>query len=217
MHASAGAAAAAGGTIADLRADAFGHGVLETARIVVAAGIASVLVDDQSLVTELAAEGIAASVLGPPDADSGLVYGLRPADVVPPMRLIGRVLSTKQVKPGDAVSYGYTHRFQERTTLALVTGGYAQGIVRALGNNAEVEIGGVPHPIVGRVAMDVCVVDLQTSDGDAASEVEGEEAVYFGGDGAARANLVRWTETTGMTAAELITVAGAKAVREWTT
>lgn len=216
MQASAAAAVRAGGTVADLRGDAFGHGAVETARVAAAAGAAAMLVDDHATVTRLKNHGIGASVVGESDMDTTLLYGLG-SSAASPMRLIGRILSTKPAIPGDAVSYGYTHRVKALTTLALVTGGYAQGIVRSLGNHAEVEIGGALHPIVGRVAMDVCVVDLQTADTTAAARLEGAEAVYFGGDGPARSNLKRWMAITGMTAAELVTVAGAKAVREWTT
>src|SRR5690606_1027549 len=99
------------------------------------------------------------------------------------------------------------------TTVALVTGGYAQGIVRALGSSAHVEVDGVLRPIVGRVAMDVCVVDLEDS---AAGEAVGADVVYFGGAGVARDALAEWADITGLGIAELITIAGLKAVREWT-
>jgi alanine racemase len=126
------------------------------------------------------------------------------------MRLTGRVLSTKRLRTGDAVSYGYTYRAPADTTVALVTGGYAQGIVRALGNQGFVDVEGVARPIIGRVAMDVCVVDL-----DGAEVEPGAEVTYFGGRGTAADGLARWSAVTGMTAAELVTVAGAHAVRGW--
>lgn len=213
-------AVAGGGTIADLRGDAFGHGVIEAARVVTAAGVRMVVVDDRNVVRHLADLDIDASVDRVPDIDSDLLYGLSPAPGThtnaAPMQLSGRVMSTKTAAPGDGVSYGYTHRVTAPTVLALVTGGYAQGVARALGNQVDVEIGGVLHPVVGRVAMDVCVVDLETADAGAAENLEGADAVYFGGSGVARSTLARWAELTRMTARELITVAGEKAVREWT-
>ncbi|HCS61497.1 MAG TPA: hypothetical protein DIW46_08895 [Microbacterium sp.] len=185
------------------------------------AGVRAVVVDDMSGVRECAAIGIEASLEQTPDIDAEWLYGLRPEDATTneltiPLQLVGRVMSTKAVEPGDGVSYGYTHRVVAPTVLALVTGGYAQGVVRALGNNASVEIAGVLHPIVGRVAMDVCVVDLETADADTAARHEGAHAIYFGGSGPARTNLSRWAEVTGMTERELVSVTGAKAVREWT-
>lgn len=214
LAAAAAEAVSQGGRIADLRRDAWGHGVVGVAQAVIAAGAAAVLVDADAEVAALALEGIEAVTHGHPDIDAGLLYGLPDAEGAlrtrPVMRLVGRVLSTKALKAGDAVSYGYTHRASVDTTAALITGGYAQGIVRALGNNAHVDIDGSLRPIIGRVAMDVCVVD--TADRPVSP---GDEITYFGGVGPAGPNLARWTAVTGMTGGELIAVAGAHAERRW--
>lgn len=206
-------AIALGGTLADLRGDALGHGVVEVAAIVQDAGINDVLVDDAETAASLRTSGLRAVTDGNADIDNSILYGLPGAPTPSAMRLFGRVLSTKPLHAGEAVSYGYLHRAAVDTTVALVSGGYAQGIVRALGNAASVEIDGVLRPIVGRVAMDVCVVDLQ---GSAADVREGADAVFFGGNGVARDALANWADATGLTVAELITVAGSKAVRAWT-
>ncbi|MGO2746837.1 alanine racemase [Microbacterium sp.] len=212
LGAAARAAVAAGGEIADLRADAFGHGVLESARVVHAAGVSRVVVDDRSVAASLQAEGIDALTDADADIDSILLYGLPGSGQTPAMTLTGRILSLKPLRAGEAVSYGYTHRAEHDTTVALVTGGYAQGIVRALGNHAQVGAGSRLRPVVGRVAMDVCVVDLQTVDADTEP---GSEIVYFGA-GPAADELATWTRATGMRATELVATAGSKAVREWT-
>lgn len=215
LASAAAAAVAEGGAVADLRRDAWGHGVLAIAQAVIAAGASAVRVDSPSQVEALTVEGIEATVVGEPDIDSGLLYGLPDAHGVlrtrPVMRLVGRVQSSKPLKPGDAVSYGYTYRTERSTTVALVTGGYAQGIVRALGNSASVELDGELRPIVGRVAMDVCVVDLQGLSG---VDV-GTEVTYFGGQGAAHSHLALWSAVTGLTVPELVVVAGTHAERGW--
>lgn len=189
--------------------------MLAVAQAVIAAGAAAVRVDSTAEAEVLRLEGIDAVLHGDADIDSSLLYGLPDGDGAlrtrPVMRLVGRVLSTKPLKAGDAVSYGYTHRANRDTTAALITGGYAQGIVRALGNAAHVEIEGIQRPIVGRVAMDVCVIDLQ---GEPALD-PGAEATYFGGVGPAAPGLARWHEVTGLTIGELITVAGRHAERGW--
>ncbi|MEV4735010.1 MULTISPECIES: alanine racemase [unclassified Microbacterium] len=208
----AAAAVAAGGTVADLRRDAWGHGIRAVARAAIVAGAGAVRVDSAEQVEALAQDGIVAVTTGEPDIDPRLLYGLAgSSDAAPVLRLAGRVLSTKPLKTGDAVSYGYTFRAEAPTTVALVTGGYAQGILRALGNRAEVEIDGRLRPIVGRVAMDVCVVDLQ----DAATTAVGTEVTYFGGQGPAARALTRWSEVTGLGDAELLAVAAAHADRGW--
>lgn len=214
LAAAASAAVAAGGRVADLRRDGWGHGVLAVAQAVTLAGAERVRVDSPGVRDALALEGIPTSLDDEPDIDPALLYGLPPRDGTAPlrpvMRLHGRVLSTKRLRPGDAVSYGYTFRTTRETTVALVTGGYAQGILRALGNRASVEIDGVLRPIVGRVAMDVCVVDLEGCSADL-----GAEATYFGGAGAASPALAQWSAVTGLEASELVAVAGAHAERGW--
>lgn len=208
------AAVAAGGARADLRRDAWGHGVHEVAAAVVAGGARQVLVDDEDIVRKLRAAGIDAVTTGVPDIDPFLLYGLPDEHGTlrtdPVMRLSGRVMSTKPLRAGEAVSYGYTFRASVDTTVALVTGGYAQGIVRALGNRAEVEIAGARRPIVGRVAMDVCVVELGDVHAQPAAEVS-----FFGGRGAVAGELARWRAATGLGIPELVTIAGLRSRREW--
>ncbi len=215
LDAGAAAAVAAGGAgIADLRRDAWGHGLLGVARAVASAGGRAMRVDDESDVALLQAEGIVATCTEPPELDPRLLYGLPDADGVlpgaPVMRVVGRVLSTKDIAAGGGVSYGYIHRAPRDSRLALVTGGYAQGVVRALGSRASVEIDGVVHPIVGRIAMDVCVVDI-----GAADVADGAEATYFGGDGAMAAGLADWARITGMGIGELVAVVGQRTERAW--
>lgn len=212
LTAAAAAAVRAGGSMADLRRDAWGHGLLAVAHAVTAAGARTVRVDGEGEVEMLRLEGIVGVAAGEPDIDPSILYGLPGADggARPVLRLTGRVMSTKPLRAGDAVSYGYTFRATGDTTVALVTGGYAQGVVRALGNSAHVELDGALRPIVGRVAMDVCVVDLQ---GTAAPV--GAEVTYFGGTGAAREAIIRWSEVTDMSPEELVAVAGSHAIRGW--
>lgn len=215
LTAGAGRAVATGGAgVADLRRDAWGHGLLETARIAQRAGVAAVRVDGEDEVALLAAEGIVATSAERPDLDPALFYGL--PDVTgalagePAMSAVGRVLSTKDIAAGSGVSYGYIHRAPVDSRLALITGGYAQGVVRALGSRASVEIDGVVHPIVGRIAMDVCVADI----GDA-EVIPGAAATYFGGRGPLGAGLAVWARITGMTPGELAAVVGQRTERVW--
>ncbi|MGF6823360.1 alanine racemase [Microbacterium sp. ZKA21] len=208
------AAVAAGGSIVDLRRDAWGHGLSEVAAAAAAGGASRALVDDEDAARQLRGIGISPVTTGAADIDPFLLYGL-PDDrgtlhTDPVMRLSGRVMSTKPLRAGEAVSYGYTFRAADDTTVALVTGGYAQGVVRALGNRAEVEVEGFRRPIVGRVAMDVCVVDL----GDVRVR-PGAEVVFFGGRGVVSGELANWRTATGLGTPELVTVAGLHALRVW--
>ncbi len=140
--------------------------------------------------------------------DPAVLFGLPGTGARPVLSLRGRALGTKPLLAGEGVSYGYTHRAPADTVVALVTGGYAQGVVRALGNAASVVIAGRRHPIVGRVAMDVCVVDVQD-----AVIARGAEVSFFGDPAAGDPSLSEWTDATGLSAAEIVAIVGARADR----
>lgn len=127
-----------------------------------------------------------AGVLGYPEAALDLVrvgialYGVTPAPHLdaplrPVMTLSSRVVSTRQVAAGTAVSYGATYRSTRATTIATIPVGYADGYPRALSNACVMVIGGQRHRIAGRVCMDFTMLDV----GDAAVR-EGDEVTVFG-------------------------------------
>ena len=186
--------------VVDLRRDAYGHGLVHVADALRAGTDAVLLVDETA---ELADRDRTVTA-GPATLAPDVVFGWE--HTLPAMTLVGTVLSTKALNAGEGVSYGYIHRASEDTRVALVTGGYAQGVVRELGNRAHVVIGGIAHPIVGRVAMDVCVVDI-----GAASVARGERAVFFGDDGP---RVADWAYATGWRADEIVTAVGLRARRE---
>lgn len=193
--------------VADLRRDAFGHGAALVAAALADAGVTRAIADptDRDVVTAAGVDVVdAAPTLDPRD-----LFGLPGGGGAPAMRLVGSVLTVKPLRAGEGVSYGSTHIAPADTTVALVTGGYGQGVVRALGNRAHVEIAGNPHPIVGRVAMDVCMVDV----GYAPVQVD-DEVVFFGGTGPAASALAEWEAATGMRATELVCALGLRLRRE---
>ena len=97
--------------------------------------------------------------------------GLRPA-----MTLRARLAHVKSVDAGVAVSYGGTWQATTATNVGLVPVGYADGITRAASNRAGVSVDGRRCALVGRVAMDQCVVDL----GPSSDARPGDEVVIFG-------------------------------------
>ncbi|MGW9111822.1 alanine racemase C-terminal domain-containing protein [Microbacterium sp. NPDC055683] len=191
--------------VGDLRRDAWGHGLLVVGRALRHAGVGAVVVD---AVDRAIAEDLGFVVTDAvPTVPMGRILGLEGG--APVMSLRARVLSTKPLREGEGVSYGYIHRAAADTRVALVPGGYAQGVVRALGNSVHVDIRGRRRRIVGRVAMDVCVVDVG-SHGDV---VPGDEVVFFG-DGAVRDELVQWASATGLRPGELAARVGLGTARE---
>ncbi|TQJ29801.1 alanine racemase C-terminal domain-containing protein [Microbacterium sp. SLBN-146] len=203
-------AAGVAGAVVDLRRDAWGHGIRFALPVLADCAVGGVIVDerDHSAAVEAGVEMTDAAAT----VDGRHLFGLpgpsgAPGD--PVMTARSRVLSLKTLRRGEGVSYGYTHRATEDTRIALVSGGYGQGVLRALGNRVSVEIAGDLHPVVGRVAMDVFVVDI-----GAAAVASGDEVVLFGGDGAAKDAVRSWVAATGLDAAELVCAIGLRAHRE---
>ncbi len=61
---------------------------------------------------------------------------------------------------GETVSYGRTHELAKPTCIATISVGYADGFPRALSNCGHVIIHGKKYPIVGRICMDMTMVDI---------------------------------------------------------
>ena len=101
---------------------------------------------------------------------------------------------------GQGVSYGYTHRTDGETTLALVPIGYADGVPRAASGAAAVRIGGATFPVAGRIAMDQFVVDV----GDLPVSV-GDEAVLFGDPTLGMPPVEAWVDAAGTINYEIVT------------
>lgn len=175
-----------------------------------AAGVDGLLVDDASSAGDADSARSRRTVEDAAALDPLTIYGLPGGapGCVPAMKLTGSVLSVKGLLRGEGVSYGLTFRAPSDTRIALVTGGYAQGVVRALGNNAAVTLGGEPAKIVGRVAMDVCVVEI-----GARRVARGDEVVFFGDPRRAEPSIADWVTATGLSAAELVTTVGLRATR----
>lgn len=90
--------------------------------------------------------------------------------------LMATVSQVKHLQPGDSVSYGRTFIAEKPTTIAVVSIGYADGFRRSLSNGiGEVVIRGKRYPVVGRVCMDMVMVNITDSD-----VAEGDEVEIFG-------------------------------------
>ncbi len=76
------------------------------------------------------------------------------------MTLKARISHLKHVPAGTGLSYGLTYETERESVIATIPVGYADGYKRALTNRGYVGIRGVRAPIVGRVCMDQCMIDV---------------------------------------------------------
>ncbi len=113
-------------------------------------------------------------------------YGLWPSaevdhdiDIRPVMEWKARIVHSKRVALGTAVSYGKTFITRRESVIATLPLGYADGYSRQLSNKGQVLVKGQRAPIIGRVCMDQCLIDVTDIPG---VEV-GDEVVLLGRQG----------------------------------
>lgn len=99
--------------------------------------------------------GIAQYGLLPSDETDRTLIDLRPA-----MSLKSAVIHIKDVPAGFSVSYGSTWTSPAPTKIATVPIGYADGYSRLLSSKGSMIVKGHKVPIVGRICMDLCMIDV---------------------------------------------------------
>jgi alanine racemase len=96
------------------------------------------------------------------------LYGLYPSDEVqkdrvqltPAMKVVSHVIHIKDIDEGTPVSYGESYVAKEKKKIATVSIGYADGYNRSFSDTGYVMIKGEKAPIIGKVCMDLAVVDI---------------------------------------------------------
>lgn len=128
------------------------------------------------------------------------LYGHYPAPgmeytcpLLPVMTLKTRVAAVRDLPAGTCVSYGRTATLARDSRLAVLPVGYGDGYFRLFSNGQPVAIRGKKAPVVGRVCMDLTMVDVS----DIPGVVPGDEAVLYGDaapveDGADRAGTIQY-------------------------
>ena len=90
----------------------------------------------------------------------GLYGGLPFAAAQPVVRLSLPVIQVRDLERGESVGYGASHIARHKTRIATVSGGYADGLIRAMGGIGALYAGDMACPLAGRVSMDLLTVDV---------------------------------------------------------
>ena len=115
------------------------------------------------------------------------MYGLYPSTevqknvkLIPAHSFKTRIVFLKELFAGESIGYGRTYTTKKkRTVVASLPVGYADGYNRLLSNQGEVLVRGKRFPIIGRVCMDQCMIDITNL-----PQVEiGDEVVLWGRQG----------------------------------
>jgi len=115
------------------------------------------------------------------------IYGLYPSKEVnrehvrlrPVMTLKTRIVQLRKVTEGFKISYGSTYETGKPTTIATLPIGYADGLNRRLSSRGQMLVAGCRAPIVGRVCMDLTMLDV----GDLSRVGLMDEVTVFGRQG----------------------------------
>ena len=115
------------------------------------------------------------------------LYGLYPSrevkktiELFPAQTFKTRIAFLKELPAGKSISYGRTYTtYKENTMIASLPLGYADGYSRLLSNKGEVLIRGSKVPIIGRICMDQCMVDVT----DLPIVKVGDEVILWGKQG----------------------------------
>jgi alanine racemase len=114
-----------------------------------------------------------------------------PSDIQlePALSFEGRLIAVRKIEAGSTVGYGATFRAPRPMRIGVVPFGYADGIPRALSNRGAFVVAGKRCPIVGRVCMNMTMVDL-----GATNARPGERVVLIGNDGEAAITADDWAD-----------------------
>jgi len=135
-----------------------------------------------------------------------MLYGLYPASqptegpLRPVMTLKSRVCQVRELPGGTSVSYGRTYTTRGPMTCAVVSAGYADGYPRRLSNQAWVCLEGRRCAQVGRVCMDMIMVDVTGG-----VVQRGDEVILFGHGGMSLEEVAQRVGTINYEIACLVT------------
>ena len=131
-----------------------------------------------------------------------------PREVV---RVVGRVGLVRTMPPGSTLGYGATHTAEATERWATVMIGYGDGLPRILGNRGRGLVGGQAVRIIGRISMDVTVVDIT----GAGTVNAGDVVTFVGSDGDTRLALDDVAAQAGTIGYEILTGLSPRLPRVW--
>ena len=144
------------------------------------------------------------------------LYGIYPAiekpiPLTPALTWKARIGWTATIAEGDGVSYGLTYKAPYQTRIAMVQIGYGDGYPRSLSGTGEVLINGLCRPVIGRVCMDVSVVQLESED----KVSIGDEVILIGKQGDAEITVDEIAQRAGTISYEILTQIGTRVKRNF--
>ncbi|MBU3159459.1 alanine racemase [Clostridium frigoris] len=146
-----------------------------------------------------------------------IIYGYYPSDEVnkekldllPAMTLKTNVVHIKTLPPGEYVGYGRKYKTDKQSMIATLPIGYADGYTRLLFQKAKVIIKGKFAPVIGKICMDQCMIDIT----DVSGVKVGDEVILIGEDENNKFNADTVGELIGTISYEIVCMIGKRVPR----
>ena len=110
------------------------------------------------------------------------------------MQFVGKILQIRKVPPKTPISYGRTYHTQTEERIAIVSGGYGNGIPRSISNKGYVIIRDKRAPILGQVCMDLTICNITHIE----NAMIGDDVIFMGGAKRERIcpdDIARWANS----------------------
>lgn len=148
------------------------------------------------------------------------VYGLRPSweianplvhELKPVLEWKTQITFIKEVPAGTGLSYGHAFHTDRPSLIATIPVGYGDGLTRRLSNNLDVLVRGVRCPQVGRITMDMSLIDVSELRGKVSLS---DEVVIIGTQGMETVTADAIAKTLGTINYEIVTAISHRVPRE---
>ena len=130
----------------------------------------------------------------------------KPIELRPAMCVKAHVIQVREIPAETVVSYGGTYTTSQNTKIAVISIGYADGYLRSASNQAKVMIDGHLVPVIGRICMDMCMVDIT-----GLTDIKRDDEVMIFGDGAVNADTL--AQAAGTISYEVLCAVSARVPR----
>ena len=129
--------------------------------------------------------------------------------LIPAMTIKTKLLALRRLPAGTPISYGRTYITRRNSLIGVMPIGYADGFMRRLSNVSEVIVSGKRVPVVGRICMDISMVDLTDLEG----VKDGDDVVIIGSQGKESISACEIAQKAETIPYEILTSLGNRAKR----
>ncbi|MCX7793770.1 MAG: alanine racemase [Thermodesulfovibrionales bacterium] len=146
------------------------------------------------------------------------LYGYLPGELsseelLPAMKVTTELLAIREVPSGTPISYGGTFITRRKSIIGIISAGYADGLMRNLSNKGYVIYMGKRVPIIGRICMDLTMIDL--TDIIRVEEKENNEVTILGSQGMEKITAKDIASWAGTIPYEVLTTFGGLGKKEF--